>query len=318
MIPTDEITIKIPGSTGNVGPGFDCIGLAVNIFNKISIKKSDKNFEIENNGVSKEKYDEIPYEQNLIVKGIKLSYPEINLEKYKIINDNNIPYAGGLGSSAASISGGLFIGNYLSGSKLSYEDLMQMAVAIEGHPDNATPCIFGGLTISYYSDNESRWKYKKINIKDNLNIMTFVPNFSSETNASRKKIPQNIPLNNAVNNMSRVALLIDSISSGDYTFLNDATQDYIHQNIRLESFPKIKYLMASAMEAGALGAILSGSGPTLMVFSEGKEFTIDYELKEAARKHNLDGKVILTKASNEGIQIIKWVILLFKNMVAAH
>ena len=85
MIPTDEITIKIPGSTGNVGPGFDCIGLAVNIFNKISIKKSDKNFEIENNGVSKEKYDEIPYEQNLIVKGIKLSYPEIDLEKYKII-----------------------------------------------------------------------------------------------------------------------------------------------------------------------------------------------------------------------------------------
>ena len=318
MIPTDDITIKIPGSTGNVGPGFDCIGLAVNIFNKISIKKSDKNFEIENNGVSKEKYDEIPYEQNLIVKGIKLSYPEIDLEKYKIINDNNIPYAGGLGSSAASISGGLFIGNYLSGSKLSYEDLMQMAVAIEGHPDNATPCIFGGLTISYYSDNESRWKYKKINIKDNLNIMTFVPNFSSETNASRKKIPQNISLNNAVNNMSRVALLIDSISSGDYTFLNDATQDYIHQNIRLESFPKIKYLMASAMEAGALGAILSGSGPTLMVFSEGKEFTIDYELKEAARKHNLDGKVTLTKASNEGIQIIKWVILLFKNMEAAH
>ena len=309
MIPTDEITIKIPGSTGNVGPGFDCIGLAVNIFNKISVKKSDKNFEIENNGVSKEKYDEIPYEQNLIVKGIKLSYPEIDLEKYKIINDNNIPYAGGLGSSAASISGGLFIGNYLSGSKLSYEDLMQMAVAIEGHPDNATPCIFGGLTISYYSDNESRWKYKKINIKDNLNIMTFVPNFSSETNASRKKIPQNIPLNNAVNNMSRVALLIDSISSGDYTFLNDATQDYIHQNIRLESFPKIKYLMASAMEAGALGAILSGSGPTLMVFSEGKEFTIDYELKEAARKHNLDGKVTLTKASNEGIQIIKCCLL---------
>ena len=305
MIPKDEITIKIPGSTGNVGPGFVCIWQPGNIFKKNIFKKSYKNFEIENNGVSKEKYDEIPYEQNLIVKGIKLSYPEIDLDKYKIINDNNIPYAGGLGSSAASISGGLFIGNYLSGSKLSYEDLMQMAVAIEGHPDNATPCIFGGLTISYYSDNESRWKYKKIKIKNNLNIMTFVPNFSSETNASRKKIPQNISLNNAVNNMSRVALLIDSISSGDYTFLNDATQDYIHQNIRLESFPKIKYLMAAAIEAGALGAILSGSGPTLMVFSEGKEFTIDYELKEAARKHNLDGKVTLTKASNEGIQIIK-------------
>ena len=105
--------------------------------------------------------------------------------------------------------------------------------------------------------------------------------------------------------MSRVALLIDSLISGDYSLLNEATQDFIHQNIRLENFPKIKYLMDYAIEAGALGAILSGSGPTLMVFSEGKEFTIDYELKEAARKHNLDGKVTLSKASNKGIEVVK-------------
>ena len=104
--------------------------------------------------------------------------------------------------------------------------------------------------------------------------------------------------------MSRVALLIDSFKSGDYTFLNNATQDFIHQNIRLESFPQIKFLMSAAIEAGALGAILSGSGPTLMVFTKGKEFTIDYELKEAARKHNLEGKITLTKISNKGISII--------------
>ena len=94
-----------------------------------------------------------------------------------------------------------------------------------------------------YSENDTLI----IIFKNNLNIMTFVPNFTSETNTSRKKIPQNIPLNNAINNMSRVALLIDSISSGDYTFLNDATQDYIHQNIRLESFPKIKYFFSSLL-----------------------------------------------------------------------
>lgn len=304
MTSFEEITIRVPGSTGNVGPGFDCLGLAVDVWNYITLKESNK-FEIINSGAGKDRYDEIPNEENLIVRGIKLTNPEIDLNKLKIINDNNIPFAGGLGSSAASISGGLFLGNHLSGNKLSNDDLMQMAVTIEGHPDNATPCIFGGLTISFYDEKKSRWMYKKINIKDNLNIMTFVPNFISETNLSRKRIPKKILLEDAVNNMSRVALLIDSLISGDYSLLNEATQDFIHQNTRLENFPKIKYLMDYAIEAGALGAILSGSGPTLMVFSEGKEFTIDYELKEAARKHNLDGKVTLSKASNKGIEIVK-------------
>ena len=104
--------------------------------------------------------------------------------------------------------------------------------------------------------------------------------------------------------MSRVALLIDSLKSGDYSYLKIATEDFIHQNIRLESFPQIKFLMGAVIEAGALGAILSGSGPTLMVFTKGKEFTIDYELKEAARKHNLEGQITLTKISNKGINII--------------
>ena len=300
----EEITIRVPGSTGNVGPGFDCLGLAVDVWNYITIKRSN-NFEIVNRGIGKDRYDEIPNEQNLIARGIKIANPEIDLNKIKIINENNIPFAGGLGSSAASISGGLFLGNHLLGNKLSNDDLMQMAVAIEGHPDNATPCIFGGLTISFYDEKKSRWMYKKINIKDTLNIMTFVPNFISETNQSRKKIPKKILLKDAINNMSRVALLIDSLISGDYSLLNEATQDFIHQNIRLENFPEIKYLMDYAIEAGALGAILSGSGPTLMVFSEGKEFTIDYELKEAARKHNLDGKVTLSKPSNKGIEMVK-------------
>tara|TARA_B100000941_G_scaffold78413_1_gene53534 strand:- start:463 stop:1383 length:921 start_codon:yes stop_codon:yes gene_type:complete len=304
MLEEKKITIKVPASTGNVGPGFDCIGLAVDIWNKITIEEGDGAFEILNKGISKEKYDSIPIQENLLTKGIKLICPELDLNKFKIISENNIPFAGGLGSSAASISAGLFIGNYLSGNKLNNDDLIQMAIAIEGHPDNATPCISGGLTISFYNDNESRWVYKKIETKDDLNIMTFVPNFISETNQSRKKIPSNVLLKDAVNNMSRVALLIDSFKSGDYTFLNKATQDFIHQNIRLESFPQIKFLMSAAIEAGALGAILSGSGPTLMAFSKGKEFTIDYELKEAARKHNLEGKITLTKISKKGISII--------------
>ena len=304
MLEEKKITIEVPASTGNVGPGFDCIGLAVDIWNKVTIEKSDGAFEILNHGISKEKYDSIPIKENLITKGIMLACPEIDLNNFRIISENNIPFAGGLGSSAASISAGLLIGNHLSGNKLNNDDIMQMAIAMEGHPDNATPCIHGGLTISFYDETKSRWIYKKIETNGDLNIMTFVPNFISETNQSRKKIPSEVLLKDAVNNMSRVALLIDSLKSGDYSYLKSATEDFIHQNIRLESFPQIKFLMGAAIEAGALGAILSGSGPTLMVFTKGKEFTIDYELKEAARKHNLEGQITLTKISNKGINII--------------
>ena len=112
-----KITIEVPASTGNVGPGFDCIGLAVDIWNKVTIEKSDGTFEILNQGISKEKYDSIPIKENLITKGILLACPEIDLNKFKIISENNIPFAGGLGSSAASISAGLIIlGGYMMSS----------------------------------------------------------------------------------------------------------------------------------------------------------------------------------------------------------
>ena len=117
MLEEKKITIEVPASTGNVGPGFDCIGLAVDIWNKVTIEKSDGTFEILNQGISKEKYDSIPIKENLITKGILLACPEIDLNKFKIISENNIPFAGGLGSSAASISAGLIIGNHLSGNK---------------------------------------------------------------------------------------------------------------------------------------------------------------------------------------------------------
>ena len=150
---------------------------------------------------------------------LNVNVEEIDLNNFKIISENNIPFAGGLGSSAASISAGLLIGNHLSGNKLNNDDIMQMAIAMEGHPDNATPCIHGGLTISFYDETKSRWIYKKIETNSDLNIMTFVPNFISETNQSRKKIPSEVLLKDAVNNISRVALLIDSLKSGDYSYL---------------------------------------------------------------------------------------------------
>ena len=135
--------------------------------------------------------------------------------------------------------------------------------------------------------------------------MVFTPNFISNTNNSRKKLSKSVTRSAAVYNISRVALLIDSLNKKDFTFLNEATKDSLHQDTRLEGFPEMRSIMNAAIDGGALGAIVSGSGPSVMIFTKGNEFTIDYEIKEVARKHNLDGNIILTKPSNQGIILSK-------------
>jgi len=296
-----EINLKVPATTGNVGPGFDCIGLAVDIWNSISVSFNSKELIINNNGIDKDSYQSIEIEKNLILSGIEEVYPKFDKSKIKLINENSIPFSSGLGSSAAALCAGLFIGNILNDNKYTLEELNQKAISIEGHPDNVSPCFFGGLTISIFNSDTNNWVVKKINVPNELNIMIFVPNFISNTNVSRNKLPSSISRQSAVYNISRTALLIHCFSTNDLSLLSQATKDSIHQDARLEEFPQMKSIMKAASVAGALGSIVSGSGPSVMIFSNGNEFTIDYEVKEAARRHNLEGKLILTKPSNNGI-----------------
>ncbi|MBM01788.1 MAG: homoserine kinase [Chloroflexi bacterium] len=305
MLKSKEITLKVPATTGNVGSGFDCIGLAVDIWNSLSISFNSDNLIIENTGVSKDSYDSIKVEDNLIITGILEAYPKFDISKIKIFSENQIPYSNGLGSSAAALCSGLLIGNYLNENKFSLEDLNEKAIRIEGHPDNVTPCLFGGLTISVFDDVNNKWIVRKINTPKELNIMIFTPDFISNTNTSRKKLSKSVSRLSAVYNISRVALLIDSLHRNDLTLFNQATKDSLHQDTRLQDFPEMKSIMNAAIEGGALGTIVSGSGPSIMIFSNGNEFTIDYEIKEAARKHNLEGNTIITKPSNQGILLSK-------------
>ena len=305
MLNNKEISLKVPATTGNVGSGFDCIGLAVDVWNSLLISFNSDNLVIENKGVSKDAYDSIKVKDNLIITGILEACPGFDISKIKIFSENQIPYSNGLGSSAAALCAGLLIGNYLNENKFSLEDLNEKAIKIEGHPDNVTPCLFGGLTISVFDDLNNKWIVRKIDIPKELNVMVFTPDFISNTNTSRKKLPKSVSRLSAVYNISRVALLIDSLHRNDLALLNQATKDSLHQDVRLEGFPEMKSIMNAAMEGGALGTIVSGSGPSIMIFSNGNEFTIDYEIKEAARKHNLEGNTIITKPSNQGIVLSK-------------
>ncbi len=298
-----NITITVPATTGNVGPGFDTLGMAVEIFNIIKVSFDSKNLSIKNTGVDKEKYQGIALKDNLIIEGIKSISPDFDISQLSIESKNMIPLGGGLGSSAAALCAGLLIGNYIQKENYSIDQLNQKAIAIEGHPDNVTPCFFGGLTISINEDNTKRWISQKIELPEDLNILIYVPNFSSNTNKSRKNLPNSLSRKDAVYNIGRTALLINCFINNNFEMLKLATQDSLHQETRLKEFPEIKSIILAALSGGALGAILSGSGPSIMVFSKGNEFTINYEIKEAARKHNLEGSIILTKPNNQGIFI---------------
>ena len=298
-----NITITVPATTGNVGPGFDTLGMAVGIFNTVKVSFNSKNLRIKNNGVDKEKYQGIALKDNLIIEGIKSISPEFNINQLSIESNNMIPLGGGLGSSAAALCTGLLIGNYIQRENCSIDQLNQKAIELEGHPDNTTPCFFGGLTISIYEKQSKKWVSQKIEIPKDLNILVYVPNFSSNTNKSRKNLPNSIPRKDAIYNIGRAGLLINCFINNNFEMLKLATQDSLHQETRLKEFPEIKSIMQAALSGGALGSILSGSGPSIMVFSKGNEFTINYEIEEAARKHNLEGNIILTKPHNQGILI---------------
>ena len=298
-----KISIKVPASTGNVGSGFDCVGMAMDIWNEIEVSFNAQNLTIENQGIDVEKYQQISPEDNFIIQGIRAIDPDVDINKIRVINNNRIPFSIGLGSSAAALCAGLSIGNLLTDKKINEEELTAKAINIEGHPDNASPCFYGGLTISSFDQSEKRWITRKIDLPEDLNVVIFVPNFTSATRESRVQLPSKIERRDVVYNLSRVALLIDCFINKDFALLKHATQDSIHQDVRFKNFPEMKSVLNAAINAGALGAILSGSGPAIMAFSQGNEFTINYEMEESARKHNIEGNIILTRPSNKGVTI---------------
>lgn len=295
------IKVKVPATTANMGPGFDCIGMALTMYNIVYAEQIESGLEI----IVQDHQGDIPTDEtNLIYRTICYFYDYIGqkVPGIRLVQQDSIPHTRGLGSSAACIVAGLHIANAMSQSFFSKEELVQMAAKIEGHPDNTTPALLGGMTIGAMNGQEM--KYVKIRIPDNLHFAVMIPDFTLSTEVARKALPQQVSLQQAVFNASRAALLVASMQSGDIDNLDLATEDCLHQPYRMPLIPHMEEILKRCRSYGAKGAFLSGAGPTLLAVIKN---VVAFRREMAAYLDELEEKwqVQMLQADNEGAKV--WV-----------
>ena len=291
-----RITVRVPATSANMGPGFDCLGIALDIWNIVSVEVGGCGFEIYGHGE-----DELPRdESNLVWSSIARVFEEADrkMPAMSLTCHNEIPTTRGLGSSSAALVGGLVAGNELCGSPFTKEELLQMAADTEGHPDNVAPALFGGMQIAVSQDG--RVVSAPVPIPEDLSAVLYVPNTPMPTEEARGLLKSEVQRSDAIFNIGRAALLVRAMASGDLGHLDIATDDRLHQPARQTIFFPMKNIIRAALGAGALGAFLSGAGSTVLAFATEKEFTIGYEMADAAVKSGLSGEVVITKPTGLG------------------
>jgi homoserine kinase len=287
-----KISVRVPATTANLGPGFDCLGLALDLWATVSVETVSK------------ANDPEPRSARLVRQGIEAVFESAGKAPELTVSwDAAVPIARGLGASAALRGAGLLAGNALLGGVHNEETLLKMGTKLEGHPDNVAPCIFGGLQINVRS--ESGVVHLASPLPDGLQVVLFVPEFEMPTQESRRRLPRQLSREDAVFNLSHAALLVAALAAGRFDLLDEATQDRIHQPIRGEIFAGLKPIMAAAKDGGAAAAYLSGAGSTVAAFVEDDAERVARLMTQAALAHGFTGRSLITKPTLQGAHIIE-------------
>jgi len=301
------VRVKAPATTANMGPGYDCLGMALDVWNTIEIEVLDSGepvVEVTGEGAGELETGR----DNLVYRSMEFLFQDAEQEMplVRIRCDNAIPLARGMGSSAAAIAGGLVAANAICSQDYTPNDLLEMAATIEGHPDNVAAAVLGGmqLVISDKTEEGSRLYTVPINVPPELHAVVFVPQVRIATEDARAVLPEKVTVADAVHNMGRVGLLVASMTTNHPEYLAIATQDLLHQPYRQPLFPAMKVIFKAALDAGALGVFLSGSGSTVLALTQGREMTVAYEMAEAARQASVEGNVSVTQPTVRGAHLI--------------
>ena len=262
------IKVKVPASSANMGPGFDCMGVALDLHNEVCIE------EIDAKGVEVVVLDEsrtfLPTdERNYVYASMERVFREVGVRfgGYRITIDNSIPVTRGLGSSSAGIVAGLAGANYILKGALPVDELLNIACQIEGHPDNVAPALLGGFVVSFVADGKVH--YIKTDVADSINFGAMIPDFYFRTKKSRSVLPKYVSHKNAVYNVSHASFVAASFMKGDFSGLGAAMKDRLHQNSRIPLIKDGEYIMRLCRRSGADACYLSGAGPTIMSIIEG-------------------------------------------------
>lgn len=295
-----KFTVKVPATSANLGPGFDALGLALDLWNESTFEwAEDFNVKMEGEGQGKLHQGR----NNLIVRAaLKLAErAEKTLQPFTVQCKNQIPLGSGMGSSSAAILTGLLGANALLENPFSREELLNIASEMEGHPDNVAPALLGGLVVS--TMDEGRVIARQIPLGINLCITIALPDFYLPTKQARAALPRKISMKNAVHNISRAVLVTEAFRSGDLTLLGKAMNDKLHQPYRLRLIPGAIAAMEAAKETGASAVALSGAGPSLIAFSSKTEAAVGESMKRAFEQAGLAARIFHLRGARRGAEI---------------
>ncbi|WP_066423462.1 homoserine kinase [Anabaena sp. 4-3] len=266
MSVVSSVTVKVPATTANLGPGFDCIGAALTLYNHFQFTRLDEGgLIIQVTGAEAERVQ--TDESNLLYQAFVKLYQYINQTppSVKIEIDLGVPLARGLGSSATAIVGGLVAANQLAGEPLSQSQVMELAIAMEGHPDNVVPALLGGCRLAATSN--TGWEICDVPWQSDIVPVVAIPDFELSTSEARRVLPTEFSRADAIFNTAHLGLLLRGLATGKGEWLKAALQDKLHQPYRKALIPGYDAVNAAALAAGAYGMVISGAGPTLLALT---------------------------------------------------
>ena len=300
-----KFTIKVPATTANLGPGFDALGLALDLWNEAEFTPTnDKQISLTIEGEGR---DKLPTDENNAIV-------EAALQVYKLAGKpcngmqihctNRIPLGSGLGSSSAALLTGMLGANAMLGDPFSREEILKLAIETEGHPDNVAPAMLGGLVASIIHDSHVvSLRLTLTGQHRPIHITVVLPDFDFPTEQARAILPKQVERKDAIYNISRAVIVTEAFRLGDLDLLGEAMTDKLHQPYRIPLIPGAQVAMDAMKRAGASAVALSGAGPSLIAFSSKRERAIGEAGKRAFAESGLDSRVFKLKISRKGAQV---------------
>jgi homoserine kinase len=295
--------VLVPATTANLGAGFDCLGMALDLYNSFDFELGSNEFSVTGEGAGELKASQ----GRLVYRAWNAAYASVSrvAPPVKLHIESQIPIGRGLGSSATAVVAGLYAANRLGNLQLGVDELLSLAARIEGHPDNVAPALLGGLVVRSMGEQPGEIDHIVLEPPDGLQLVLAVPAFELSTTKARSVLPKLVPHSHAVFNVGRAALFIAAWAKQDWDLLGKAMDDRLHQPFRAILVPGLVQVLSAAVEAGALGSALSGAGPSVVALTIRKPYDVGEAMQSAFAAHGVECRVILTKPAGRGAHLAR-------------
>jgi homoserine kinase len=300
------IRVRAPATSANLGAGFDTLGMALSLYNIITVKRTLPPGEFKSEVTGEGTRELTDVKANLIIKSYLDACEAWNIPSppgFDLHSNNAIPLNRGLGSSATAVVSGVLIANELNKVKSPESELLRIMTRIEGHPDNVAPCFLGGMTVGCWDGSDLRY-VRLPSLPHDMYVVVAVPDVKVKTSDARKSLPEVVDFGDAVFNLGRAALMAAAWATGQWDMLSWGMDDRIHQRYRAKLFPGGGVIMDRVRDIpGCLGVAISGSGPSVIALSRGKPRKLAETMCRTFSEHGVASLFFVLEGSAGGAKI---------------